>query len=309
MAEKDLIARYFAPLATLAGAADLRDDVALLSGQGPRIITTDALVEGVHFLSGDPVDTVARKLVRVNVSDVIAKGAKPKEALLTLGWPKHYREADMAIFAAALGDELAAWGASLIGGDTVSSLGGLFMSITLTGVCQTGGPVRRSGAKTGDDIWLSGEIGAGKRGYDAALAGTDEALASQYRLPNLPDVAIASMIAAHANASGDISDGLFGDALALANASDKALTIELSQIAFSGSPEAQEVQLALASWGDDYQCLFTAGMASRDCIEQDAAKNGLKLARIGAVHTGQGLKVTNKGQFVNLPETLAFEHG
>ena len=109
MAEKDWIRRYFAPIASSPGAARLTDDTAQLSpATGPVVITTDAMVEGVHFLAGDPIGTIARKLVRVNVSDILASGAEPAEALLTLGWPSGRTEAELASFAAALGDELAA---------------------------------------------------------------------------------------------------------------------------------------------------------------------------------------------------------
>ena len=158
MSEFDWIARYFAPLVTTERAAGLLDDVAELSSHA-RIITTDALVEGVHFLPSDPIETVARKLVRVNISDILAKGGVPGEALLTLGWPKGRAEADLAGFAKALGEELDHWGASLIGGDTVTAPGGLFLSLTLTGHIATGEHIiRRSGAKAGDGIWITGKI-------------------------------------------------------------------------------------------------------------------------------------------------------
>ena len=118
--ERDWISRYFAPLATAQGADALRDDVAELSmGDGRLIATVDALVEGVHFFPDDPVESVARKLVRTNVSDIIAKGARPLEALLTLGWPHGRPEEDLARFAGALGTELTDWGARLVVHDCV----------------------------------------------------------------------------------------------------------------------------------------------------------------------------------------------
>ncbi|MCA8905409.1 MAG: thiamine-phosphate kinase, partial [Hyphomonas sp.] len=134
MAERVWIAKYFAPAAVSPGAAGLLDDVAeLATGSDARIVTTDALIEAVHFLRSDPPETVARKLVRVNVSDILAKGARPSEALLTLAWPQGRDEAELARFAEALTDELEHWNIQLLGGDTTSSPGGLFLSLTLTG--------------------------------------------------------------------------------------------------------------------------------------------------------------------------------
>ena len=208
MAEKDWIARYFAPLAQGQGAAGLKDDVAQLGTSGPVAITTDAMVEGVHFLASDPVDTVARKLVRANVSDLLASGAEPAEALLTLGWPKARGEAEIAAFAAALGDELAAWGAQLIGGDTVTNPEGLFLSLTLTGRYLSDAPVRRTGAKTGDFVWLTGCVGGAARGWQEVSEGVAGGRWDQaYRLPALPPLATAGLVARHASAEAVVAAG------------------------------------------------------------------------------------------------------
>ncbi|HAW54704.1 MAG TPA: thiamine-phosphate kinase, partial [Hyphomonas sp.] len=175
MAEKDWIAKYFAPLARAGGAAGLRDDLAQLAdSKSPTVITVDALVEGVHFLASDPVASVDQKLVRVNVSDVYAAGALPSEALLTLGWPKERPESDLAEFASALGAELDAFDIHLIGGDTVRSPGGLFLSLTMTGTCLGETPVRRMGAGPDEDIWVTGRVGAAYLGFDAIQKGAVE---------------------------------------------------------------------------------------------------------------------------------------
>ncbi len=314
MAEKDWIARYLAPLAKSDGAAGLRDDVAQLGTSGSVAITTDAMVEGVHFLGTDPIDTVARKLVRTNVSDLLASGAEPAEALLVLGWPKGRGEAEIAAFAAALGDELAAWGAQLIGGDTVTSPGGLFLSLTLTGRCLNDGPVRRMGAKAGDCVWLTGTIGAAarawqdhSRGIASPFTGSDGGDA--YRLPVLPPLATAKLVADHASAAMDVSDGLLIDAEALAEASGVAMQVDLGAVAFAGGETELAAMLKLATWGDDYQTLFTAPENNSKLISREAQNSGIQIACIGKIVAGSGLSLEREGRNVNLPETLGFEHG
>lgn len=317
MAEKDWIVRYFAPLVRGRGAARLRDDVAELATQGPVAITVDAMVEGVHFLATDPIDTIARKLVRANVSDLLASGAEPAEALLTLGWPKARGEAEIASFAAALGDELTLWGAQLIGGDTIMSPHGLFLSLTLTGRCLSDGPVRRTTAKTGDCVWLTGCIGAAARGWDElsgdGVAAGGMGLAGRrwrdaYRLPQLPPLATAAFIARHASAAMDVSDGLLIDARSLAAASEVSLEIDLGTVPFAGGADGEADMLKLATWGDDYQVLFTAPRAASAMIAQKASDQGIQLARIGKISDGSGLSLILQGRNVNLPETLGFEH-
>jgi thiamine-monophosphate kinase len=317
MAEKDWIARYFAPLASGQGAAGLRDDVAQLGSTGPLAITVDAMVEGVHFLASDPIGTVARKLVRANVSDLLASGAEPAEALLTLGWPKARGEAEIAAFATALGDELSAWGAQLIGGDTVSNPQGLFLSLTLTGRCLSDGPVRRTTAKPGDSVWLTGCVGGAARGWQevssAAKAGGKGVAGGRwsdaYRLPELPPLATAAFIARHASAAMDVSDGLLIDASSLAAASSVGLEIDLGAVPFAGGADDEAEMLRLATWGDDYQVLFTAPEAASEAIAQQASDKGIQLARIGKISGGSGISLSLRGQSVNLPETLGFQHG
>src|SRR5882757_252962 len=131
--EDSLIARYFRPLATDPGAFGLLDDAAILRASGDDIVvTTDAIVEGVHFLPDDPPDTIARKALRVNLSDLAAKGAVPAGFVLTLA----LRSADdtwLKPFAAALGEDAAQFGCPLLGGDTVSTPGPLMISVTAFG--------------------------------------------------------------------------------------------------------------------------------------------------------------------------------
>ena len=310
MAERDWIRRYFAPLAATPGAAGLTDDTAQLAvATGPVVITTDAMVEGVHFLAADPIASVARKLVRVNVSDILASGAEPAEALLTLGWPTERPEADLAAFASALGEELAAWGAVLIGGDTVSSPSGLFLSLTLTGRCLGAGPVRRGGAGAGDDLWVTGEIGGARRGFLARAAGEASPWIGVLQAPELPPLAAVSLLARHATAAMDVSDGLLGDARSLAEASGAGVEINFESVPFAGGAAGEAERLDLSTWGDDYQLLFTAPPAAREELLREAGRQGIRLSRIGRIRAEPGLSVSSENGPVNLPETVAFEHG
>jgi thiamine-monophosphate kinase len=297
MDEFDLIRRYFAPLATSAGADGLRDDVAEIA---PGLIATkDAIVEGVHFLPDDPISTVAQKLVRVNVSDIIAKGGKPDAALLALVWPKSRPQPEIADFARALGADLARWGAHLVGGDTISTDGPLTLSLTLLGRVGERGPVRRSGAKAGDDIWVSGTIGDGWLGLMAArgtfgklTAEAHNLMVSRYRVPEPPRLPLADIVAKYATGSIDISDGLVADAAHIAGASGVRLVIQsadvpLSAVGQSYLTNAKAELAALLTGGDDYQTLFSAPPAAR----ADIAASKQMITRIGVVETGAGVTV------------------
>ena len=313
MPERDWIARYFRPLATSPGSEHLMDDVARLgSTANPQIVTVDSLVEGVHFRPEDPIETVARKLVRVNVSDILASGAKPREAVLALGWADGRSESELEKFAAALGQELADWGIALIGGDTVSSPHRTFLSLTLTGECvNASGPIRRSGAKLGDAVWVTGCIGAARRGFLALESGeTHNPWCAHYQAPQLPLLATSELIAGFAHAAMDVSDGLLRDASTLAAASGLGISLALDQIPFAGAPVEMAEKIDLATWGDDYQVLFTVGDAETDRLRVAAADAGVSITPIGQVLADEApLTLVEDGVHINLPETLGFEHG
>lgn len=300
MDEFDLIRKIFAPLATKPGAAALADDVAELDLGGRPIVTVDAIVEGVHFLSSDPIETLAAKLVAVNASDIIAKGAKPAEAVLALVWPKSRSVNEIERFAKALGESLQHWTCALIGGDTTETEGPLVLSLTMTGTCGPRGPVRRSGAQPGEDVWVTGTIGDAHAGLLAALGrlpgllDEDEAaLVRSYRLPQPPPVDAARLIAEFATASIDVSDGLLADADHIAEASGVAIDIDAALVPLSATCRrllaAGAVDLtALLTGGDDYQSLFCAHPSCRDDLAEAFAGMGATVTRIGRVAEGKG---------------------
>jgi thiamine-monophosphate kinase len=301
--EDSLIARYFRPIATDPGAFALDDDAALLQARGADIVvTTDAIVEGVHFLPDDPPDTVARKALRVNLSDLAAKGATPAGFVLTLAL-RGVDEAWLAAFAGGLGEDARSFACPLLGGDTVSTPGPLTVSITAFGRVNDGRMVHRSGAKPGDRVMVTGTIGDAALGLDVlkggavahALSGDPAArqmLISRYRVPQ-PRNALAEAVRDHASAAMDVSDGLAGDLTKLCAASAVSAVIETPLVPTSAAAAALlargEVSLeTLISGGDDYEILCAVPDAKMRSFADAAGKAGIALTTIGTISAGTG---------------------
>jgi thiamine-monophosphate kinase len=298
-------------LRALAGhpaARGLLDDAAVLEVGGETLVLThDMIVEGVHYLPGDPPADVAWKLVAVNLSDLAAKGARPIGVLLgfTLG-----EEAWDRAFADGLGAALAAFGVPLLGGDTVSAPARV-LGLTAIGRASHP-PPSRSGARPGDLLWVSGTIGdagAGLRVLKGAL-GPSDALVERYRNPR-PRLEAGERLAPLVSAMMDVSDGLLLDAARMADASGCAVQIELDSVPLSDAFLALcgEARLEAASAGDDYELLFAAGGSQAGAILALAEEIGLPLSRIGRFAAGEGLVLSDRGARVPLPARLGFEHG
>jgi thiamine-monophosphate kinase len=296
--EDSLIARYFRPLATDPGAFGLGDDAAVLKALGDDIVvTTDAIVEGVHFLSGDPPDTIARKALRVNLSDLAAKGATPAGFVLTLALAST-DDAWLAPFARGLGEDIGLFGCPLLGGDTVSTPGPLMISITAFGRIPAGKTVHRSGAKPGDRVVVTGTIGDAalglaifKGGAVAAALAEDavakEMLVGRYRIPQ-PRNALAKAIRDHAHAAMDVSDGLAGDLAKLCTASGVSAAIDVQSVPLSVPAAALlgrgTVGIeALVTGGDDYEILCTIPEDGFEAFAQAAGRAGVAVTSIGTV--------------------------
>jgi thiamine-monophosphate kinase len=299
--EDSLIARYFKPIATDPGAFNLDDDAAALKAEGgDLVVTTDAIVEGVHYLPGDPPGAIARKALRVNLSDLAAKGATPAGFVLTLA----LRTADDAWlkpFAQALGEDAVSFSCPLLGGDTVSTPGPAMISITAFGRVPRGRMIHRSGAKPGDRVVVSGTIGDAALGLDilkggaaaAALAenaGARELLIGRYRVPQ-PRNALAIAVRDHAHAAMDVSDGLAGDLTKLCAASGVSAAIDAPGIPLS--PDAAKLLAqgaasleTLISGGDDYEILCAIPEARFEAFAQAAGRAGVAVTSIGTIIAG-----------------------
>jgi thiamine-monophosphate kinase len=323
-AEDSLIARYFRPLATDPGAFRLGDDAAILAPMGDDIVvTTDAIVEGVHFLPGDPPDTIARKALRVNLSDLAAKGATPAGFVLTLALHAP-DDAWLTLFARGLGSDAGLFGCPLLGGDTVSTPGPLMISITAFGRVPAGKMIHRSGAKPGDRVIVTGTIGDAALGLDilkggaalAALADDPAAkamLVGRYRVPQ-PRNALAIAVRDYAGAAMDVSDGLAGDLAKLCTASGVSAVIDAPSIPLSAAAAALLARGAagigtIVSGGDDYEILCAIPETSFEAFAAAATAAGVAVSSIGTVIAGLSMPkfLDAQGGEIPLPR-LSYSH-
>lgn len=312
--EDDLIARYFAPLAG-PGALGLKDDAALLvPPPGSEIVlTVDGLVAGVHFFADDPADAIAKKALRVNVSDLAAKGAAPLGFLLTLALPRDWRAEWLESFARGLGEDAARFNCPLLGGDTVSTPGPLTLSVTAFGAVPAGRMVRRTGARVGDALYVSGAIGDAALGLLArrgTMDGDGEAfLIDRYLLPQ-PRLALAPALLAHASGAMDVSDGLVGDLTKMMRVSGASAHVDVARIPLSRAAramiEADPAFLATAlTGGDDYEILTSVPLASAGAFEAAAGAAGVAVTRIGEVVAGDAPPLLRDAR----GEPMRFERG
>ncbi len=298
LGEDDLIARYFAPLAGPAGLG-LRDDAALVRPPPGEdlVLTTDALVAGVHFFADDPADAIARKALRVNLSDLAAKGARPIGFLLSLALPRDWREDWLAGFAAGLGDDASRYACPLIGGDTVATPGPLTLSIAALGAVPAGRMVARAGVRPGDRLYVTGTIGDAAiglklrqgRGPDIAHAET-AFLLRRYLTPE-PRVALAGAIRAHAHAGMDVSDGFVGDLTKMLGVSGVSARVPIYRLPMSRPARAAIAAnpglfAVAATGGDDYELIVSTAPASAPAFEAEAAAAGVPVTLIGEAVEG-----------------------
>ena len=303
-AEDRLIARFFRPLASHPGALSLADDAAVFAPpEGHEIVlTTDAVVAGVHVLAGETPDAIARKTLRVNLSDLAAKGATPAAFLLSIALPRETGEDWLAAFCSGLKDDADAFGCSLIGGDTDRTEGPLTVTIFALGTLPRGTMVKRSGAQPDDHILVSGSVGDAALGLmlrrDASLAArwslaADERdhLLARYRLPQ-PRVALADTVRAHASAAIDVSDGFVGDLSKLLRVSGMSAEVTLESVPLSSGARkalAADAVLrdAICGGGDDYEIVCTVPDSKLEAFNRGAADAGIVVADVGRVRAGR----------------------
>jgi thiamine-monophosphate kinase len=298
--EFDLIERYFAPLAGgEPGAFGLTDDAAEFAvTPGKRaVITTDAIVSGVHFPATEEPQAIASRLVRVNLSDLAAMGAQPRVYMLAMALPDSTTSQWIAAFAKGLADEQQRYGITLIGGDTTRSDGALMLALTMIGEVSDNLMLLRSGASVEDDIYVSGTIGDAELGRaltEARIDAPDEAartyLIRRFRVPN-PRVDLGMQLAGLASAATDISDGLVADLNHICRASRVSAEVELARLPLSAAAQRlvtddQQLNVSLLTGGDDYELVFTAPKNVSERLQQVAANSGVELTRIGRVTGG-----------------------
>src|SRR5271170_2844612 len=299
LGEDDLIARYFAPLAGPAGLK-LRDDAALMRPPPGHdlVLTADALVAGVHFFADDPPGAIARKALRVNLSDLAAKGARPLGFLLALALPGDWREDWLAAFADGLGADAGTYDCPLIGGDTVATPGPLTLSVTAIGSVPEGRMARRTGVKPGDRLYVTGAIGDAaiglrvRQGRGPDIPQAEKAYLLERYLTPEPRVALAGAMAAHANGGMDVSDGFVGDLTKMLDVSGVSARIPIYRLplsraaraAIAADPELFEIA---ATGGDDYELLASTTPESAPAFEAEAAAAGVPLTFIGEALEGR----------------------
>jgi thiamine-monophosphate kinase len=321
LGEFEFIARLLRPLASgVSGAEGLGDDTAHLTPPSGHeiVVTTDALVCGVHFLAHHPPDLIARKALRVNLSDIAAAGARPWTYQLALALSDDIDDAWLAAFCGGLALDQRAFGVDLTGGDTVSTPGPLTIVVTALGVVPTGRSLGRAGARVGDAVFVSGTIGDGALGLRASkgefldAAGDDvAALASRYLLPQ-PRAALGPRLRGLAGACMDVSDGLIGDLGHICARSAVAAVVDVARVPLSDPArraierDAKLLELAITG-GDDYELLFTAPENQRETIAALARETGIAITEIGRIEAGEGVRAVRGGDPMSL-ERPGYRH-
>jgi thiamine-monophosphate kinase len=312
-AEDRLIARYFRPLATPAGAFGLLDDAAVVAPPAgcDLVLTTDGVIAGVHFFANDPPDGIGRKALRMNLSDLAAKGATPLGFLLALALPRGTDEAWLSALARGLGEDAEHYGCPLLGGDTDRTPGPVSLSIAAFGAVPQGKMVQRSTAKPGDHVVVTGTIGDAALGVrlrrDHSLAERWKLTAAmvahltqRYLLPQ-PRNALAAAVLEHASAAIDVSDGLAGDLGKLCRASLLAAEIDVARVPLSqaarAAVEAEPALLETAlTGGDDYEIVATIAPERLAAFQAAARAAGVAVSEIGRMEAGEGARFTREGK-------------
>lgn len=314
LGEFDIIARYFSRSSPRSDVLlGVGDDAALLvppAGQA-LVAATDTLVEGRHFLPGTPAAAIGHQALAVNLSDLAAMGAEPAWALLSLSLPRSDERwlADFADGLYALGERHAV---ALVGGDTVS--GPLVVTIEVLGFVPPSAALRRSGARVGDLIVISGAPGVAAAGFEELQAGRAGFDSSDVRVLRFlraePRLALGRALRGIATAALDVSDGLLGDLGKLARASGVGACIDLERLplasALEGYPPAEQERLVLHG-GDDYELLFTLPADHFGHLARLADAGGCSLRCIGSMVQGEGVQCHRDGARVDVTGT-GYDH-
>lgn len=296
--EFDLISRHFTRPAANA-VLGVGDDCALVDVTNGMDLTvsTDTMVSGTHFFPDVDPEHLGHKALAVNLSDIAAMGAMPYWAMLALTVPNVDHEW-LAAFAKGFFDLAAEYNVSLIGGDTTR--GPLTLTVTIMGEVPAGAALRRSGAKAGNDIWVSGTVGdaalaVAHRHGKVVLTESDYHEAVMRLYEPTPRVALGQALRGMATSAIDISDGLLADLGHICRLSGVGATVELGSIPVSAIGarhfQSDAGRTAIVAGGDDYELCFTAPANSRESIAELTDMLGVPLTRIGQVKRGKGVSL------------------
>jgi len=317
--EFGLISACFRPLSVAEpGAFMLTDDAAVLAPTPGNdwVVTADALVAGVHFFPDDPPASIAKKALRVNLSDLAAMGATPRCVFLTCAFPDALDKHWINLFSGGLGEDLQAFGIALAGGDVVATPGPLTLSITAMGEVPSGHALRRNGVKDGDVIVVTGTIGDAALGLDMqrqaapeALDGADRAyLLDRYRHP-APRLEAGAFLRDVAHAAMDISDGLLADVRHLAEASKVDILLDARRVPHSEAAQRwidlePAMRERVLTGGDDYELVFSCSVDDFAQISAEIGAAGVQVTAIGRAEAGEGRVFryeTGRRQLVAVP--------
>lgn len=311
--EFGFIARHFRPLAG-AESLDLRDDCALMRcPEGEEFaISTDTMVENVHFLPDDPPETLGRKLLRCNLSDLAAMGARPHAYTLNVTVPRGERHDEnwFAAFSRGLADDQKRYGVHLIGGDTTSISGPLVLSATVFGLLRHNTALRRSTARPGDDIWVTGTIGDAALGLlvlQGKLQDPSGFLADRYHLPR-PRTGLK--LHGIVSAAMDISDGLVQDCGHIAEESGVQLVLDAQAVPISPAAASmgQDWLMRRLCGGDDYELLLTCAPERSEALQAACQSVDIPVHRVGTVRAGSGVRVLDAEEHEIVPEQGGWQH-
>jgi thiamine-monophosphate kinase len=320
-AEDRLIAELFAPLATHPGALGLTDDTALLGPEpgADLVLTTDGVICGVHFFPGDDAKLVAQKVLRMNLSDLAAKGASPRGFLVALAIARETGMDWLKRFTEGLRADAETYECPLLGGDTDRTPGPLGISVFMLGSLPNGTMVKRAGAKPGDRLFVSGTIGDAALGLQLRSGANwnlaearREHLLSRYLLPR-PRNALADAVRTHASASIDVSDGLAGDLTKLCRVSQVSATVEVARVPLSDAARAAiavdpVLRETALTGGDDYEILCTVPPGKAASFRAAAQAAQVDVTEIGEIAEGKGVRfVGEDGQALTFGK-LSFSH-
>ncbi len=316
--EFDLIREIFAPLAAGNSAAlSLNDDAAILPQRDgwETVVSTDTMVSGVHFLPTENPGAIARRLLRVNLSDIAAMGAEPVGYFLNLSLPSDALANWLTGFAVGLKQDQEDFDVSLLGGDTTSTPGELTLSVTMFAEVPAGQGIQRSTAQPGDIVFVSGVVGDAMLGLQRMKEGahTADKLVQRFQLPQ-PRLSLGRALRGVATAMADVSDGLIADLGHICNASGLDVRLMVSDIPLSSGARAAasagQVSLAgLVSGGDDYELVFAAPRDYLDRVQQVSNNCGVPVTRIGVLVSGSGVVelVDAEGDVITV-ETPGYRH-